>query len=186
MTIPIQGEDSAPFTRPCEAPKNELLLTITVFLHAIGIHTKHTTISGDTFLPGVLIEAGSLLIDDKKLLYPGDLLHEAGHIAVTRKEDRSNINGNVGAGKDPGQAGGEEIMAIAWSYAAMVHLKLAPEIVFHPDGYKGASQWFIDQYTNGTYIGVPALQWIGLCYDEKQARIHQKMPYPYMYKWLRD
>jgi hypothetical protein len=35
---------------------------------------------------------------------------------------------------------GEEMAAIAWSYAACVHLGLEPTVVFHSDGYKGGSE----------------------------------------------
>ena len=31
-------------------------------------------------------------------------------------------------------------MAIAWSYAAALEIGIPPEIVFHPDGYRGASE----------------------------------------------
>lgn len=163
-----------------------LIESVRQFLHSIGINTIFTTIEAETFLPGILIHNGTLHIDREKLLYPGDLLHEAGHIAVMKKEERMQTSGDMSENKSQSEAGGEELTAIAWSYAALVHLKLDPEVVFHPDGYKGASQWYIDQYTNGIYIALPALQWMGLCYDEKQAALQNKKPYPYMYKWLRD
>ena len=169
-----------------EPEKQFLTETIIRFIHSIGIKTVYGTTDHETFLPGILIHEGSLIIDRKKLLYPGDLLHEAGHIAVMKKEDRMHMTGNVGLNKNQSEAGGEELMAIAWSYAAVVHLRLNPEVVFHANGYMGASQWYIDQYTSGTYIALPALQWIGLCYDEKQAALHNAKPYPYMNKWLRD
>lgn len=156
------------------------------FIRSIGIDVEKTAISEETFLPGILIKNGRLLVDEAKLLYPGDLLHEAGHIAVMPGEERALSEGNVGEKKEQSKAGGEELMAIAWSYAASVHLKLSPETVFHPDGYKGSSDWLIEQYTNGIYIALPTLQWIGLCYDQKNASIHNSRPYPHMIKWLRD
>jgi hypothetical protein len=165
---------------------NHVLATITRFLHSIGIPIKEVTLHEDTFLPGILIRDGALLVDRAKLLYPGDLLHEAGHVAVMTREERQMTSGNMATNKSQNEAGGDELMAIAWSYAALVHLKLKPDVVFHPDGYKGASQWYIDLFENGNYMALPMLQWIGLCYDEKQAAIHNAKPFPHMQKWLRD
>lgn len=158
---------------------------IITFLNEIGIETRFDKIEGETFLPGILIDKGRLVIDEEKLLYPGDLLHEAGHIAVMKPEDRITNSGNIGEQKSKNDSDGEELMAIAWSYAALNHLNLEPEVVFHPAGYKGAAEWYIEQYTSGNFIALPVLQWIGLCYDEKNAKIHGVQPYPNMIKWLR-
>ena len=38
-----------------------------------------------------------------------------------------------------GEDAGEEMGAIAWSYAAALHIGLDPRVVFHEDGYKGAA-----------------------------------------------
>ncbi|MES2727954.1 MAG: hypothetical protein V4643_12670 [Bacteroidota bacterium] len=166
--------------------KETITKKIVDFINEIGIETNYMQIDEPTFLPGILIKEGVIHIDTDKLLYPGDLLHEAGHVAVMTGEDRKKAIGNVGETKSQSEAGGEELAAIAWSYAASTYLALAPEIVFHPEGYKGAADWYIEQYTGGTYIALPYLQWLGLCYDEKQAALQQAKPYPYMQKWLRD
>lgn len=156
------------------------------FIRQVGIEVECTTIDEATFLPGILIKNGRIVVDQEKLLYPGDLLHEAGHLAVMSPEERIVAGGNIGADKEQSQAGGEEMMAIAWSYAALIHLGLSPEVVFHPDGYKGASDWYIEQYTNGRYIALPTLQWIGLCYDHNNAHANNAKPYPHMIKWVRE
>jgi hypothetical protein len=77
------------------------------------------------------------------------------------------------------------MMAIAWSYAALRHLQLAPEVVFHPDGYRGGSQSLIENFGQGRYFGVPMLQWLGMTADEKQAEKLGIAPYPHMTNWLR-
>ncbi len=164
----------------------ELLETITSFLHQIGIPTRKEQLNEPTFLPGIFIDKGALVIDEEKLLYPGDLLHEAGHIAVMTKESRYSVQGNVGESTDANSAGGEEMAAIAWSYAALTYLNLPPEVVFHPNGYKGASNWFMEQFSLGKKLGVPVLQWMGLCYMEVQAENPQIKPFPHVIKWLRD
>lgn len=160
--------------------------TIIDFIRQIGIEVEVAVIEEETFLPGILIKEGKLLVDRDKLLYPGDLLHEAGHLAVMPGRDRQVSAGNIGEEQEYNKAASEEMMAIAWSYAALTHLKLPPEVVFHPNGYKGSSAWLIEQYTGGKYIALPTLQWIGLCYDEQRAVEMNTPPFPHMVKWLRD
>lgn len=153
------------------------------FLSDIGIETEFRAIEEDTFLPGILIQSGRLIIDPDKLKYPGDVLHEAGHLAMVPKADRASLQGNVEPGP-PSQS--LELGAILWSYAAAVHLGLDPAFVFHEAGYKGQSKWFIEQFQSGTYIGLPLLQWMGLTLDPQQASEKQVDPFPCMVKWLRD
>lgn len=153
---------------------------IVAFLAEIGIEVIRTEIHEQTFLPGIMARRGAILIDESKLLYPGDLLHEAGHLAVISSEKRKRAEGNMG------KNGGEEMMAIAWSYAALVHLELEPSVVFHDGGYRGWSKAFIENFTNRRYLGVPMLQWIGLTFDEKQAPLNGVEPYPHMMKWMLD
>jgi Aspartyl/Asparaginyl beta-hydroxylase len=144
------------------------------FLDSIGIPCIFESIPNDTFLPGVSIVNGALKIDTDRLQYPGDLLHEAGHIAVTPAAERPNMCGNVGV--DDPQAMGQEIATILWSYAALSAMKLPPEVVFHPNGYKGASDWHIENFTSGNYIGLPLLQWMGMTNED----------FPVMQSWLRQ
>jgi hypothetical protein len=151
---------------------------ILAFIAQIGIEVIRTELHQQTFLPGIAAEQGVLLVDRSKLLYPGDLLHEAGHLAVMPPERRKLVRGNMGEDL------GEEMMAMAWSYAASVHLALDPSVVFHDGGYHGWSKAFIENFTNGRYVGVPMLQWIGLTADDKQAKLMGVKPYPHMIKWL--
>lgn len=155
------------------------------FIRSVGIEVSFDTINEDTFLPGILITGGRLTVDKEKLLYPGDLLHEAGHIAVMEPHDRNLLNGNVGEAKPQQESLGEEMMAIAWSYAACVKAGIPPEVVFHEAGYKGASSWYIEQYTSGSFLSMPLMKWAGFCHDEKSAEENNTAPYPVMLKWLR-
>ncbi len=163
-----------------------LIASIIQFIRSIGIPVVFDTITENTFVPGILIIKGTLVVDKDQLLYPGDLLHEAGHIAVAIPEDRKAMHGDVGILAEKSKADGEEMMAIAWSYAACVYLNIDPAVVFHPHGYKGASDWYIEQYTSGTALYLPMLQWGGFCYDEANAREHGVAPYPKMLRWLRE
>ena len=163
-----------------------LITSIVQFIESIGIPVVFDVITEKTFVPGILINKGTLVVDRDQLSYPGDLLHEAGHMAVAVPEDRNAMQGDVGMLIEKGKADAEEMMAIAWSYAACVHLHIDPAIVFHPHGYKGASDWYIEQYTSGNALYLPVLQWAGFCYDEVNAQKNGVAPYPEMIKWLRD
>lgn len=101
------------------------------FLRRIGLVVDERTLAGPTFLPGIRVERGGLVFDPYRLAHPGDLLHEAGHLAVVPPGQRAAMDGAIDA--DPG----EEMAAIAWSWAAAQDLGLAPEALFHADGYKG-------------------------------------------------
>jgi hypothetical protein len=162
-----------------EDEKAVLLDRIMQFLVEIGFQFREADLSQQkTFVPGIAIDRGAFLIDRSRLLYPGDLLHEAGHLAVMTNERRTRIQG------DAGKKAAEEMMAIAWSYAAAVYLGLEAKVVFHEAGYKGGSESLIDNFTQGRYIGVPMLQWIGLTAEEKRARELGIQPYPAMIKWV--
>jgi hypothetical protein len=150
------------------------------FLNEIGITVIPGKFKEETFLPGILIDNGKLIIDEEKLLYPGDLLHDAGHLAVKQTSERKTTH--INCGSDPA----EEMMALAWSYAALVHLKIQPEIVFHEHGYKGQSQQLIEGFQQEHCIGLPMLQWVGMTADVKNAPALGVDPFPHMIKWLRD
>ena len=142
---------------------------IVAFLDSIGVACRCATIADATFLPGILVEHGGLTYDPGKLRYPGDLLHEAGHVAVVSPERRLRAQPCVG------KYAAEEMMAIAWSYAAAVHLGLDPSIVFHEDGYRGGSASLLEAFTAPTPVGVPMLKWLGMT-----------TYYPVMTRWLND
>lgn len=159
---------------------DELTNKIVHFLFEIGLKVEQAVLNEETFLPGISVNRGVLLVDESKLKYPGDLLHEAGHLAVIPLNRRNQLR------KDVGKKAGEEMMAIAWSYAALVYLKLEPSVVFHSDGYRGGSESLIENFTQRYYFGVPTLQWIGLTADDNKAKEMGIEPYPNMIKWLLD
>lgn len=163
--------------------ENTEITKVLHFLNEIGIDVIEKEI-GTTFLPGLELGPNCIYVDYDKLLYPGDLLHEAGHLAVTTSSNRKIAGTAEISAEWPSQ--GEEIAAILWSFAALNHLQLPLEFVFHPDGYKNASDWFISNFSSGNYIGLPFLEWAGLCYTEEQAAKEGKKPFPAMKKWLRD
>ena len=142
---------------------------IVAFLAEIGIPVELTVLPDDTLLPAMTVRRGALLVDPARLTHPGDLLHEAGHIAVTDPAQRDKLDV---VSSDPG----EEIAAICWSYAAARALDLDPAILFHSDGYRGGGAWLAETFANGSYVGLPLLAWYGLTDAER---------YPRMIRWLR-
>ncbi len=154
------------------------------FLEKIGIPVSYKKLEGPCFLPGLSIESGTIVIDEDALKYPGDILHEAGHIAVVPANERAALSGTSIDKRHNHQA--EEMMAIAWSYAACIHLDIDPTFVFHDDGYKGGGSYIVDNFREKKYFGLPMLQWAGMAMNEKDAARAGQLPYPDMVKWLRD
>lgn len=154
------------------------------FLVSIGIKVHFKELDSTCFLPGISIEHGELFVDERQLKYPGDILHEAAHIAVVPASERSSLNEHTVAERPHNQA--EEMMAIAWSYAVCVHLGLDATFVFHADGYKGGGSSIAENFNAGHYFGVPMLQWTGMAFEKKPADNPDAPVYPQMLKWLRD
>lgn len=150
---------------------------ITDFLSRIGMPFAFRTLEPGTFLPGILISEGKLLIDPAACLYVGDILHEAGHFAVLTPQQRATVHGNVG---DEG-----EMAAMLWSYAVALEIGLDPKTVFHSEGYKGDADWLLERYAEGSYIGLPMLQWYGLALDPVRP-LGEGPVFPAMLRWLRD
>lgn len=150
------------------------------FLHSIGIETEEERLAQeDCFLPGLLIRNGRILFDREKLLYPGDVLHEAAHLAIVPAAERKIISGPA-IGKRP-DAPAEEMMAIAWSYAACIHLDIDPRFVFHNEGYQQGGTSIVENFREGRYFGVPVLEWLQMTTTKGDGPV-----YPAMIKWLRD
>jgi len=156
---------------------NSLTEKLADFVRGIGIDVREAELPEPTFLPGLDIRHGAILVDEARLSYPGDLLHEAGHIAVAEPAERAQ----VALAPTPG----DEMATLAWSYAALRHLDLTPEVVFHADGYKGGAQALIDAFAGGGNPGVPLLAYYGMTVEPKFAAARGVEPFPHMLRWLR-
>lgn len=117
------------------------------------------------------------MVDCATLKYPGDLLHEAGHFAVVPPRQREQFHENVG------DDGGMEMGAIAWLYAAALHLGIAPSVLFHDAGYRGGADSLRENFAIGHYVGVPILTWRGLA-DAPAKGDADAAGYPRMKRWL--
>ncbi|MCG9761572.1 MULTISPECIES: hypothetical protein [Pseudoalteromonas] len=152
------------------------------FLTEINLPFRFKDVETDSFLPGLKTVNGTLYIDNEKLLYPGDILHEAGHIAVCEPIFRPQLNGDVYKnglknGREKQAMHGEEIAATAWSVAATSYLNLPIEVVFHEKAYKNARESLIDAFNTGGLFGQPLLTaWDMTCPREG---------FPKMQKWIR-
>lgn len=146
------------------------------FLREIGLAVEVAALDDATFLPGLAVVSGRLLVDPARLAWPGDLLHEAGHIAVGDPERRQD-----GVSDDPG----EEMAALAWSYAAAVHLGLDPSVPFHDGGYRGDGKGLIEMFTQGGDVGAPMLAMWGLTLEKRRATPGGPQPFPHMLAWRR-
>lgn len=163
---------------------SERIDKVVAFLQSIGIPVHFSAIETSCFLPGISIVNGEIYIDMQQLKYPGDILHEAGHIAVVPAADRKTLNEHTVSEREMRDA--EEMMAIAWSYAACVHLNMDATFVFHDNGYKGGGSSIAENFNEGRYFGVPMLQWTGMALEKKSSDNPDAPVYPQMLKWLRD
>ena len=147
---------------------------IVAFLLEIGIPAEPAELTEETFLPGIAVAGGGLRYDERRLTWPGDLLHEAAHIAVAPPEARPLMSGDVDVpGLDMGLL---EKAAVPWSYAAALHVGIDPALVFHAGGYRGKSEGLLRTFGFGVYPGLNLLVDAGMTTVEL---------YPRMARWLR-
>jgi hypothetical protein len=146
------------------------------FVRDIGIEVRPASLPENTFLPGLEISHGAILVDEARLTFPGDILHEAGHVAVADPVERSapTLSPN----------GGDELTTIAWSYAAARHLGVDPALVFHA-AFNGGGASIVANFDAGRYFGVPLLQLYGMSCEPQRAAEKGVPPYPHMLRWVR-
>jgi hypothetical protein len=182
----VRAERTCAADVPPPDPAHALLTErITRFIAEVGIPVSAAELTSGTFLPGIEVRDGGLLVDAGRLRYPGDLLHEAGHLAVLDPAIRRVFGSEHGpAGIDMRQL---EVQAVAWSYAAALHLELDPAIVFHADGYRGHSEGLLRSFAFGVFYGVSDLAEAGMTLTRVQAEAvgPEAQPYPHMLRWLR-
>lgn len=157
-----------------DAPK---LAAVLDFLRGIGIKVAGGAFAGDALLSAMTVRDGTLLYDPAQPGWVGDLLHEAGHLAVTDAAVRDTL---VEVGDDPA----EEMAAIAWSYAAASAIGMSVETLFHP-AYKGGPEYLIAAFAGGTPIGLPMLQYWDMAARPTKSGSDDGPAFPAMRTWLR-
>lgn len=179
------------------------LAPIETFLSRIGLPVMRAALSDDSFLPGVAVRQGGLVIDPDRLGSPGDVLHEAGHLAVTPSRLRARLDGNIDAcaaaliadpdlkvtATEADQIARTEPQAIAWSYAAALAAGVSPECVFWSGGYGGqhggAPHLVMMQVAQGFFPGIQGLVRTGLCSAPPPFGDPADLaPFPQMKAWL--
>ncbi|RAP57075.1 hypothetical protein [Oleiagrimonas sp. MCCC 1A03011] len=166
------------------SPTIDTLDRIVAFLNQIGIATREGEVPADAFLPGVRVHEGGLIFDRAALRWPGDLLHEAGHLAVAPPALRAQLSGDIELPADIPHA--SEIEATAWAWAALCHLGLEPSVLFHEGGYHGRSEGLIRTYSLGVHPGAFGLAQIGLTHAGAANPSSGVPAYPHMTQWLRQ
>jgi hypothetical protein len=157
--------------------RSPLVTTLARFVRSVGICVHAADLPILAAFPGLDIEYGAVLIDESRLIHPGNILHEAGHIAITDPIVRME--------KKLSPTGGEELSSLAWSYAATKYLGFEAELVFYDGSYKGWDSGLVSNFAEGRYIGVPLLQRYGMAFDPVRAKAMNVDPFPHMVKWLR-
>jgi hypothetical protein len=193
--------------RSNNSQQQALLRYCAEFVNQIGLDVKEET-GATGFVPGVKIVDGALRYDLTSAL-PGDLLHEAGHLAVLPSALRACCNvdvdllsekiynalqaaqacGNEGAKRALLQCGEQE--ATAWAWAVGVHLGLPVKSIIHDDAYEevnglaGAASVRLALSVN-CYVGINGLEAAGWCAvrDNALSRMRGLPVFPRLNRWL--
>ncbi|MDQ0466076.1 hypothetical protein QO010_003869 [Caulobacter ginsengisoli] len=164
-------------TKGADQDRQALTERICTFIREVGFEVRAEALTGPTGLPGMTIRHGVILYDPATDYAPGDLLHEAGHLAVCRPELRDTPEMEA--------SGADELSATAWSFAAARHLGLPTEVVFHPTSFKGEGPNMAECFDAGLYYGTPLLQLYGMTLEAKRATADGPPPFPHMLRWVR-
>lgn len=160
--------------------RDPMMIRVVAAIEAVGLTVAPGPVPEETVLPGIRIEPGRLVVDEPRTPYPGDVLHEAGHLAVLPPADRVRADGRLPPD------GGQEMAALAWSYAMAVRFDLPLEVVFH-DAFKADGPWLRRTFTGGTELGVPLLQLWEMTRQARAPAGFEHLPqFPEMARWLRE
>lgn len=188
----------------------EALEPIVGFLRGIGLAVEYGEGAQGGFLPGINIHGGVIHVDPDTLVGSGDVLHEAGHIAIVPRAWWSklgrDLQGDAAALADEADRTGDpaapalrraartgEMLAQAWSYAALLHLGMPPGCMFFPgsyhrDTYEGPHPTHV-WLESGAHHGPLMLAQIGMTgFSGIYATIHDNgLPaFPQMSRWTLD
>jgi hypothetical protein len=169
------------------------------FLGSLGFTIRVAPCTGG-FLDEVEIAGGDLLVLRDTDDLAGELLHEAGHLAVLPERFRSKAAGDLDGiframsdwfdvevpllGPDHPQVRAAlqcgECEAVAWSYAAAVAIGIDTRIPF-ARGFDGEGLTLHDQVASGRYFGVHGLAAGGMT---DLPHWSSATPFPMMKRWL--
>lgn len=148
------------------------------FLAGIGIDIVVESLAEPSLLPSMTVRKGAIVVDPAVMAWPGDLLHEAGHIAVSPPEQRAT---RPSVSDDPA----EEMAAIAWSVAAARACDVPLDVLFMEAGYRGGAQAMCDAFAgDAAPFGVPLLAFWQMTTHPTRAGAGDTV-FPAMRRWLR-
>lgn len=147
------------------------------FLQSIGLPTMVGTVPESSFLPNIFIRHGTIQVTSGVLI--GDLLHEAGHLAVVPSRFRPLMHGALYRSFDQifeqlanlepthpdviAMLHAEDTAATAWSWACGVHLGVAHDDIITTEAFDGDGAGIRSMLSRHQYIGIHALQGSGFC-----------------------
>ena len=184
--------------------KEDIIALSVQFLEGIGLPVRFQTLDASAFLEGVTIRDGAIVIDRTLLRQPGDILHEAGHLAVVPSIFRHLIVDDVDGSlaphydryfaqhpdaftsypEDPIARGilqSGESEAIAWSYTAALAAGIPPASVFHEGGYgdtPDSARHLLAKLSALQHVGIHGLAAGGMCLLPRRGG------FPSMLRWL--
>ncbi|MEP9356377.1 hypothetical protein ABLE93_22740 [Xanthobacter sp. KR7-65] len=191
----------APSRRPDDSMP-ETFQRARTFLQSIGIAVTIDPVAAKGgFLPGLRVRGATITVAAADHDLAGDMMHEAGHIAVTPSLFRDQLDGNTNAvlpamfawlDAHPAAFGYPEnpvaraIMqsleteAIAWSYAAALAADIDSRLPFLK-GFGGGGLDIHHQVEHGQHLGIHGLAHGGM--TELPWR-HSVTPFPKMKRWM--
>lgn len=157
-----------------------ILDRIGAFLDSIGLKSEKVTATSG-LLPEIEIREGRVLYTSS--CHPGDLLHEAGHLALLPSRWRGWVNGDVSESSERIyedlvrigtefespvylavlQSGDQEVTAWAWAAAVHLDIPMNDRINMSPDTYQGGARDIRIMLQMGKYVGIHGLQHAGYC-----------------------
>lgn len=163
-----------------------------LFLSRIGIQLSFTCETPASFVPGVWINNEQIYCNCEQLRCVGDLLHEAGHLAVTPQEMRARwlpggfdfhgIEDLSPLLKDGTEnplshrlINGDEQAAITWSYAAAIEIGIDVYDMHLDTDFDGEWEPTVLSLQLKCHAGVNNLQ---------RIKMTTKQIFPKMLRWL--
>lgn len=153
------------------------------------------------FLPKIEVILGGLVVDSKCPV--GDLLHEAGHLAILPAHIRAQATGDlagiaaplllaVKSSVDPDSAAARAAIncgdseATAWAWAAGKHLGIPGHAIIESSAYDGDGATVRAMLAAGLYPGIHGLAAAGFCVTKPgDLELHTGLPaYPRLAHWL--
>lgn len=171
------------------------------FVLGIGIPVKVSdrTNALDTFLPHIRIEYGELVVSPRRA-FPGDILHEAGHIALLPRRLRIYALDDLQQALQMGseilrqpdcsaytqaaiRLSASDAAVTAWQFAAHKKIGLPKALLFPLQSYGGQENLIYVSLDHNNYVGINELTKAGLTMHSEQMNLGAPV-FPQLKSWL--